>query len=99
MSVLAYHHKANHVVIYHLYMCEGEMLGYTQSRAIRHTLRKYTNEWICGTAFYAAYLPTYSQRIGELVKKGDPIERADCNNPNHSHTGTIAQYRWVEETT
>jgi hypothetical protein len=88
----------NHAIQNRLYILEGEMVGHTQSRAIRHVLRQRRGQWVCGTAFYASYIPTYSQRIGELVKDGDPIERGDCDNPNHAHSGAIAQYRWAVRT-
>jgi hypothetical protein len=49
--------------------------------------------WICASAFYAIYLPTFSQRIGELVKEGYAITRGRCDNPAHKHRSSMGAYR------
>lgn len=51
--------------------------------------------WICGSHFLRNYMPTYSQRIGEMVAIGLPIERGICSNPGHKHKAPVAQYRWL----
>lgn len=53
--------------------------------------------WVCGTVFLSTYMPTYSQRIGELLVDGYPIERATCRDPAHEHSGGIAAYRMIGE--
>ena len=52
-------------------------------------------KWICGTAFLEIYEPTYSQRIGELIKDGEPIERGRCDDVAHNHRGSMGAYRAV----
>jgi len=49
--------------------------------------------WICGTEFQKEFIPTYSQRISELRKKGWEIESDICNRTTHSHKGSVAMYR------
>jgi len=52
---------------------------------------------VCGTTFLGAWLPTYSQRIGELRKKGYGIERIKCPNEFHRHKSQIATYVLVSD--
>ncbi len=48
---------------------------------------------VCGNQFLRAYLPTYSQRIGELIRrKGYRIYRVKCPYSEHSHQSGIATY-------
>lgn len=47
---------------------------------------------VCGSEFLSVYLPTYSQRIGELKKKGYRIYRVECPHDWHNHTSNIATY-------
>jgi hypothetical protein len=48
---------------------------------------------VCGTAFLEAYMPTYSQRIGELTRdKGYRIYRVECPHDYHRHQSGIATY-------
>jgi len=65
----------------------------TQHEKILTVLEYSTGAWVCGTAFMSNYLPTYSQRIGEMVKAGADIERGFCTDPSHKHKGSIGQYR------
>lgn len=65
----------------------------TQRVLIGRILTMAEGRWVCGSEFYANYMPTYSQRIGELVRGGAPIARAGCTNPEHRHEGNLAQYR------
>lgn len=51
--------------------------------------------WVCGTTFLSIYIPTYSQRIGELIVDGYGIERATCTDEHHKHSGGIAAYRMI----
>ena len=50
---------------------------------------------ICGIRFLNEYMPTYSQRIGELKRKGYDIERVSCPYPYHTHPRGIATYQMV----
>lgn len=51
----------------------------------------------CGTDFLEAYLPTYSQRIGELIRrKGYRIYRVECTHEHHRHQSGIATYELSE---
>jgi len=65
----------------------------SQPEVIRDVLKKSRGGWVCGSYFYAEYMPTYSQRIGELIVQGYEIEREPCKNPDHKHRGSIRQYR------
>jgi hypothetical protein len=47
---------------------------------------------VCGSTFLEAYMPTYSQRIGELRKKGYRIYRVKCPYDEHRHQSGIATY-------
>lgn len=68
----------------------------THPENIRRVLQYAPGVWVCGSAFYANFIPTYSQRIGKMRRDGDPIARGICSNPGHRHKGTLAQYRWIE---
>lgn len=47
----------------------------------------------CGSEFLSVYLPTYSQRIGELIRrKGYRIYRVECHKDYHNHTSGVATY-------
>lgn len=50
---------------------------------------------VCATSFLAAYMPTYSQRIGELKVKGWVIVTERCTQ--HDHDSKQIQYRLVKE--
>lgn len=52
---------------------------------------------VCGSQFLAAYMPTYSQRIGELTKRGYGIERVECKRDYHRHQSNIATYLLVSD--
>ncbi len=52
---------------------------------------------VCGSEFLSVYLPTYSQRIGELKKKGYGIERVKCAKDWHNHQSGIATYVLVSD--
>lgn len=47
---------------------------------------------MCGSTFLAAFMPTYSQRIGELNLKGYRIYRVECPYDEHAHQSGIATY-------
>ena len=62
----------------------------SQADAIAYVLDTAAGAWICGSAFLAAYLPTYAQRISELRKRGLDVESATCRHPDHNHRGGVA---------
>ena len=68
---------------------------WTQQRKILVLFGENPNTWICGSGFLMGYLPTYSQRIGELIKDGVPIERQPCADPMHRHRSAVGSYRWL----
>ena len=41
---------------------------------------------VCGSEFLEVYIPTYSQRIGALKKKGWRIYRVECPWHHHNHS-------------
>ena len=69
--------------------------GDTQHERIRRVLEGHQAGWVCGQYFLTMFIPTYSQRIGEMVRAGAPIERSRCADPNHEHESEIGAYRWV----
>ena len=69
----------------------------TQHERILHLMTVYQGKWICGTALLFCHMPTYSQRIGEMVEAGAPIERQVCDNPEHRHESGVGSYRFVIE--
>lgn len=50
--------------------------------------------WVCGSAFLEGHIPTYSQRISEMVRDGADIERGTCTNSRHTHRSKMGAYRW-----
>jgi len=52
-----------------------------------------TGGWVCGVSFQQKFIPTYSQRIRDLRKKGWDIESDRCSLGHHSHKGQVAMYR------
>ncbi len=54
-----------------------------------------TGQPICGNRFLQEYMPTYSQRIGELKRKGYVIQRVECPHLYHTHPRGIATYQMV----
>ena len=67
---------------------------WTQHEQIRAALHQQPGAWVCGTAFLQAHIPTYSQRIGEMIANGDPIVRDRCTDPAHSHRSQMGAYKW-----
>ena len=68
----------------------------TQHDRILAMLRAYP-EGVCGIRFLENYMPTYSQRIGELVRvKGYTINPIPCPHDWHKHNSNIASYQLVE---
>ena len=93
-------YAAKRDVLDYLDLCEREMPSYTQKRAITFTLLRQEGKWVCGSYFLTAFIPTYAQRISELVRKdGEPIESQECRNPAHRHRSTVHAYRWNKEDT
>ena len=55
-------------------------------------------EGVCGSIFLADFMPTYSQRIGELRRdKGYTIIPVPCPYAFHKHNGNIGTYQLVED--
>ena len=48
------------------------------------------NDWVCGTTFQRVYIPTYAQRVSDLVKKGHKVLAFDRYNSNN-------HYGWLEK--
>jgi len=69
----------------------------THKDKIVDALTQVEGRWLCGTTFLRAYLPTYSQRIGELKNDGFNIESRACDNPTHEHRSSVAMYRLVAD--
>ena len=68
----------------------------TQHDRILSLLRSHP-EGVCGITFLQNYMPTYSQRIGELVRvRGHTINPIPCPNPTHTHNRNIGSYQLVE---
>lgn len=68
----------------------------TRSEQIEHMLRTAGPYGVCGATFLENYIPTYSQRIGELKRnKGLTIRSEPCKV--HAHEGSIARYFLVDE--
>ena len=54
-------------------------------------------EGVCGSMFLRNFMPTYSQRIGELRRnKGYTIIPVPCPYDWHQHNSNIATYQLVE---
>jgi hypothetical protein len=54
-------------------------------------------EGVCGVTFLQTYMPTYSQRIGELRRdKGYTIIPIECPYSWHTHNGNIGTYQLIE---
>ena len=83
-------HVADHLALF----AQDGLPPFTTTEQIRAVLIGAAGAWVCGSAFYANFLPTFSQRISELIAAGAPIERSRCDRPNHHHRGQIGQYRW-----
>lgn len=48
--------------------------------------------WVCGAEWYAAYIPTFSQRISNInADEPGRIESRPCTQ--HTHRGSIHEYR------
>lgn len=63
---------------------------------IANILRLVEGHWVCGSAFLECMMPTYSQRISEMIREErTPIERGMCDNPNHRHRSRMGAYRWT----
>ena len=68
----------------------------TQHDRILAMLRDYP-EGVCGIRFLENYMPTYSQRIGELRRrKGYTITAIECPYGHHTHNSNIGTYQLVE---
>ncbi len=68
----------------------------TQHDRILTLLRDHP-EGVCGITFLQTYMPTYSQRIGELRRnKGYTIIPVPCPYDWHQHNSNIATYQLVE---
>lgn len=58
----------------------------THSARIERMLRTAGPRGVCATQFLSVYMPTYSQRIGELKRsKGLNITTHPCDNEFHGH--------------
>lgn len=66
------------------------MVAVKQKEKIILNLRANGETGVCGRTFLLNYMPTYSQRIGELRREGYIIESETCTL--HDHQGTIARY-------
>lgn len=65
---------------------------------LRVAKRTYNSGWVCGSHWYANFTPTFSQRISrDLKPRGYVIESRRCQRIEHSHRGTIHEYRLVSE--
>lgn len=69
---------------------------YTQHERILQLLRQAGATGVCGRTFLQAYLPTYSQRIGELKRQGYEITSERCTAHPHGRSH-LARYTLVEE--
>lgn len=78
-------------------LVRAQLIGTKQKVRIEAILRYSEGVWVCSSAFYGNYLPTFSQRIGEMIRAGAPILSAGCTNPTHKHDGNLAQYQWESE--
>lgn len=67
-----------------------------QKQRIVDMLRDAGGLGVCGSTFLMAYLPTYSQRIGELRRDGWQITSARCKVHPHKRSG-ISRYVLVME--
>ena len=65
----------------------------SQTEVVLKTLQE--NTWVCGTSFQKMYIPTYSQRVADLIKKGHRIDRVSCDLDHHRHKGNVFMYRLV----
>ena len=53
--------------------------------------------WVCGSEFLAEFMPTYSQRIGDLRADGVPIQRGRCRGClGRRHRSPLGRYRLAE---
>jgi hypothetical protein len=58
----------------------------TQADEIEQMLSGAGAYGVCATVFLANYMPTYSQRIGELKRRrGLTITTKRCDHPGHNH--------------
>ena len=65
----------------------------THGQQIEIMLRDAGSRGVCATTFLGNYMPTYSQRIGELKRrKGLNITTARCADPNHAHKSRQIRY-------
>ena len=55
------------------------------------------NDCVCGTTFQKLFIPTYAQRVSDLVKKGHIIDRKKCDMGHHSHKGNVYMYGLVTQ--
>lgn len=54
-------------------------------------------DWYCGSAWYANWLPTFSQRVSEMnAEHPGLIESRVCRNPEHQHKSSIHEYRLAD---
>lgn len=81
-------------------LTQFDRIHYKKKQKILGVIELADGAWVCGSYFYANYLPTFSQRISEFrTKEGLPIsEGRPCTHPDHNHDSTIAEYRWEGET-
>lgn len=47
---------------------------------------------VCATEFLEAFMPTYSQRIGDLKKEGWPVYTRRCGQMFHRHESRQIEY-------
>lgn len=73
----------------------GEILDTKPTPQVERVLSKLivNGGWICGVEFQKEFIPTYSQRITDLRKRGWNIESDVCDKTSHNHTGRVAMYR------
>ena len=68
----------------------------TQHDRILNLLR-FHPQGVCGVTFLGYYMPTYSQRIGELRRdKGYTITAIECPYGHHTHNSNIGSYQLIE---
>jgi hypothetical protein len=59
--------------------------GMSHRAMIEAMLHNAGHRGVCATWFLKNYMPTYSQRIGELKRKGLKITTKVCDREGHSH--------------
>lgn len=70
--------------------------GYSQYDTVRFILEQAEGFWVCGSLFYAHYMPSARNRISEL-REQHTIVSEPCDSPvcHHRRLRNVARYRWV----